>query len=47
MLGRNTSTLPTPAITPSTRRSLNQPSFIKFATKSPNCPTSQSIQFIG
>ena len=47
MFGRNTSTLPTPAMTPSTTRSLNQPSFIKLPTKSPNFPTSQSIQSIG
>ena len=32
---------------PSTRRSFSQPSTITEATRSPNLPTSQSIQFIG
>ena len=47
MFGRNTRTLPQPAMMPSTMRSFSQPSFMKAPTKSPNFPTSQSIQSIG
>ena len=47
MLGRNTRTLPTPAITPSTTRSFTQPSCIMEPTHSPNFATSQSIQSMG
>ena len=47
MLGRNTRTLPTPAITPSTRRSFSQLSGIKPPTQSPKAATAQSIQSIG
>ncbi len=47
MLGRNTSTLPTPAMTPSTRRSLNQPSAMQAPTLSPNQLTAASIQSMG
>ena len=47
MLGRNTSTLPTPAMMPSTTRSLSQPSAISEPTFSPSQATAQSIQSIG
>ena len=47
MFGRNTRTLPQPAMIPSTMRSLSQPSLRNVPTKPPNFPTSQSIQSIG
>ncbi len=47
MLGRNTSTLPTPAMQPSTTRSLTQPSAMREPTLSPNHCTPASIQSMG
>ena len=47
MLGRKTSTLPTPPMIPSTTRSFSQPSFIVEATNAPTCSTSHSIHCIG
>ena len=47
MLGRNTSTLPTPAMTPSTTRSFTQPSCMSEPTFSPSHATPASIQSMG
>ena len=47
MLGRKTSTLPTPPITPSTIMSFSHPSFMADAVKEPNPSTIHSIQRIG
>ena len=47
MLGRNTRTLPTPPMIPSTIRSLSQPSAMNEETNAPKFCTSHSIHLIG
>ncbi len=47
MFGRNTRTLPTPAITPSTTRSFSHPSGRSEPIAEPIQPTRASIQSIG